>query len=153
MCITNVQMIGKWMTPNPIRVAPEMDLYRTLTLMIEARVRRLPVENNGRLVGIITEKDIKERWVEELTHLDRAEMQELLTHVKVGGVMSLEPIVVSPSESLIEAARRMEENNIGGLPVAEEGRLVGMITRSDVLSGLVSMIETNRPAAGEKRSN
>jgi CBS domain-containing protein len=146
------QMIGKWMTPNPIRVAPEMDLYRTLVLMMEAKVRRLPVENNGRLVGIITEKDIKEKCVGTLTHLKLAEVQDLLMHVKVGGVMSLEPVVATPGDSLIEAARRMEERRIGGLPVVEEGRLVGMVTRSDVLRGLLSQTESGGPG-GETRDS
>jgi acetoin utilization protein AcuB len=136
-----VVMVGRWMTGTPITVSPERDLHHTLGLMMEAKVRRLPVQNNGRLVGIITEKDIKERCVGTLAQLDLAQMQDLLRYVKVSGVMTLKPVVVYPATSLVEAAKTMGEKKIGGLPVVEGGELVGMITRSDVLRGLISLIE------------
>jgi acetoin utilization protein AcuB len=119
--------------------------------MMEGRVRRLPVEEKGRVVGIITEKDIRERCIGTLTHLELADRQDLLLQIKVGGVMTLKPVVVSPETSLVEAARTMMEKDIGGLPVVEDGKLVGMITKSDVLRGLLSMIETNGSSRSERR--
>jgi acetoin utilization protein AcuB len=131
------------MTRNPITVPPEQDLRQTLALMQEAKVRRLPVEDRGRLVGIVTEKDITERCAGKLTCLRLAEIEDLLGHMKVSGVMSLEPTVVSPEDSLITAAKTMEEKRIGALPVVLEGKLIGMITKSDLVRGLVSGIEGN----------
>jgi acetoin utilization protein AcuB len=141
------------MTRTPLTVSPERDLHHTLMLMMEGRVRRLPVEEKGRLVGIITEKDIKERCMGNLTHLKLADMQDLLLQIKVGGVMTLRPVVVSPETSLVEAAKTMGEKGIGGLPVVEEGRLVGLITKSDVLRGLLSMMEADGSPQKERRSS
>jgi acetoin utilization protein AcuB len=88
---------------------------------------RLPVVTDGKLVGIVTDRDLREHH----GHLE---------HTKINGVMSERPFTVTPATTLEEAAKILLERQIGGLPVVAEGRLVGMITTSDILNAFLDVM-------------
>ena len=151
--------IADVMTPDPITVAPDDSLRLARDRMAEGSFRRLPVVQSGRLIGIVTDRDLRratnspfvlrERWYDDL----------ILDQVQVWGAMAANPITVEPDRCLTVAARLMRDHKIGGLPVVEkvvctqspkgiydvyeeqdEIKLVGIITETDLLDYLVELL-------------
>ena len=120
-------LVGNRMTKEPLTVEPDDLLIRASCKMQSGGFRRLPVVKEGKLVGIITERDLREHR----GHLE---------HTKVNGAMSERPVTVSPRTTLEEAAQIMLDRQIGGLPVVEDGRLLGIITASDVLHAFLDLM-------------
>jgi acetoin utilization protein AcuB len=110
-------------------------------LMKEHGLRRLPVVDDGQLVGIITLGDVRGASPSEATTLNLFELSYLIDQLKVERVMTREVITVTPETSLAATARLMLENKISGLPVvAAEGRVVGVVTESDIFRVLVERL-------------
>lgn len=118
-------IVGAWMTHNPVTASPGDKLATVRAKMEEGEFRSLPVVENGRLVGIITDRDLK-LWVGRLAEAE------------VHDAMNAAPITVTKDTTLQEAARLIEEQKISGLPVVDDGRLEGIITTSDILEALRS---------------
>ncbi len=133
-----------WMTPNPITIDPKTTLPEAHKLMKSSRIRRLPVVDHGRIVGILTLGDVREASPSDATSLNIFEMNFLLARLTVDKIMTRDPIVISPNATIREAAQIMLESKIGGLPVVDGERLVGIITESDIFRVLVQEPE---PAA------
>ena len=112
------------MTPDPIAINPADTLANAKAVMDEGRFRRLPVVEDGRLVGIITERDIRE-------HLG------YLGSTRVNAAMRTALITVTPYDTLEVAAQLMLKHKIGGLPIATGGKLVGIVTTSDLLKAFL----------------
>lgn len=129
--------VRDWMTPHPITIGPKTPLPGAHNLMKESRIRRLPVVDNGRLVGIVTLGDVREAEPSGATTLSIFELNYLLSKLTVDKIMTRAPLTISPNATVREAARRMLDNKIGGLPVIEDDRLVGIITESDIFRILV----------------
>ncbi len=108
------------MTPEPIVINPDDTLANAKAVMDEGRFRRLPVVENGLLVGILTERDIRE-------HMG------YLGSTRVNAAMRTALITVTPYNTVEDAARLMLKHKIGGLPIIAEGKLVGIVTTSDLL--------------------
>jgi CBS domain-containing protein len=125
--------VSEWMTPAPITVTPSTPIPRIQELMVYRRIRHLPVVEDGRLVGIITDRDVRTVQASPATSLAVREMHYLLDRLTVRAVMTRPVITVAPHEPLAEAVRLMLENRIGGLPVTEGERLVGILTEVDLL--------------------
>lgn len=128
----NNQPVRKWMTPSPITITPQTTLPEAERILFQQHIRRLPVIDRGRLVGIVTLGDIREANPSDATTLSIYELNYLLDRLNVRDIMTAHPITVTPSDSIGEAARLMVEHKIGGLPVVEAGELVGIITESDL---------------------
>lgn len=108
------------MSQNPVTITPDETLAVAQQKMRAGQFRRLPVEQEGKLIGIVTDRDIRQHiGMEDKT--------------RVNSAMTEPPTTISPTTSVEEAARLMLSNKIGGLPVVEDGKLVGIITTSDVL--------------------
>lgn len=108
-------------------------------IMTLGHVRHMPVVQGGRLVGVVSERDLLRASLSNLsTHRD-AERRAFLHVVEIARVMSTPPVVVEPSATIDEAALIMAERKIGCLPVLDRGRLVGMITETDVLRWVAGM--------------
>src|SRR5678815_5149893 len=124
------------MTAKPITIDPEMPMLQARQRMADARIRHLVVVDDARVVGIVTDRDIRLNLPSPATSLSVWELNYLLPQLTVGGVMSKTVIVVEPDRPVAEAARIMMDHKIGALPVVEEGRLVGIITESDFVRAM-----------------
>jgi acetoin utilization protein AcuB len=112
-----------------VTVRQDADFQKALALMQEHRLRRLPVvDSEGQLVGIVVERDLLV-----------AAMRYLQSRVEVGDVMTRDVIAVGPDTDLVDVARTMLARKIGGLPVVDDGRLVGIVTESDIFKRFVEL--------------
>jgi CBS domain-containing protein len=133
------ELVREWMTRDVITVTPETTLPEAHQIMMNEEIRRLPVvRGDGRLVGIITRGDVRGAQPSPATSLSIWELNYLLAKLKVEQIMTRDPISVHEDATIGEAARVMLENRVSGLPViGEAGRLVGIITESDIFSMVV----------------
>jgi acetoin utilization protein AcuB len=117
------------MTKHPENIGPHDVLLKAREMMDIGGFRRLTVVVEGRVVGIITERDLREH-------------SGYLKSTKVDAVMKSLVVTVESKTSVEDAARLMLSKKIGGMPVVDGGKLVGMVTTSDMLRALLSVIET-----------
>lgn len=126
-------LVKERMSRHPITIRPDMSLHDALRVMHDEKVRRLPVVNKeDKLVGIVLEKDLLYASPSPATSLSVYELNYLVSRITVESLMTRDVVTVSEDTSLEEAARIMADNNIGGLPVMRNDKLVGMITESDL---------------------
>lgn len=150
--ISAEQEIRYWMRSPVATIANSATVLDALEAMQKYQVRRLPVVNeNGELVGMITQGDIRGA---ELLRMDGADLDMIvhaLCNLYVGQVMHESPIALTPMSSLREAAMLMIENKIGGIPIVDADQLVvGIITESDLFEALVTHIDQVRELPGVK---
>lgn len=134
-------LIREWMTKNVISVTPETSMMKASKLMKEHSFRRLPVvDDANRIIGIVSDRDIKEASPSKATTLDMHELYYLLSEIKVKDIMTRDPVTVRPDETVEKVALQMIERNCGGLPVVDEAnKLVGIITDSDIFKVLIAI--------------
>ncbi len=126
-------LVKEWMSTPLITARPETTLLEAVRLMRRHRIRRLPVvDGEGCLVGIISDRDLKEASPSKATTLDVHEHHYLFAELTVGDYMTRQVITVSPQDSVERAAAVMVRHKVTGLPVVEGGRAVGMISQEDV---------------------
>ena len=133
--------VRDWMVPDPIIVSPQATVADAVVLLEAHRIRHLPVMDVDRLVGMITDRDVR------LASMPRARMEPaqpdaLLRLIRVEQVMSPDPTTAAPDMPIAEAARLMLERRYGGLPVVDDGRLVGIITQGDLLKALLTYLHS-----------
>jgi acetoin utilization protein AcuB len=128
------------MTKNPVTVESETLLLDAQKMMRDKKIRRLPVVDKGRLVGIITHHDLLQASPSPATSLSVHEMNYLLAKMKVKDVMKRNPVTVSPDTPFEEALRLGQEKKIGSFPVVEDGKLVGIATESDIVRVLTQAL-------------
>jgi acetoin utilization protein AcuB len=132
------------MRRNVIAIAPDQSLRMARERMYKHGIRRLPVIHDGKLVGIITDRDVRQAWASSATALSTHELLYLLDRVTVGEVMTRDVITVTPDTPLAEAARLLHDHKIGGLPVVEGKAVVGIITETDLLEAFIDLCRTVR---------
>ena len=134
-------LVKERMSRHPITVRPDLSLHDALRLMHDEKVRRLPVvDREGKLVGIVLEKDLLYASPSPATSLSVYELNYLVSRISVESLMTRDVVTVDEECSLEEAARIMADNNIGGLPVMRDGTLVGMITESDLFKVFLELL-------------
>lgn len=139
-------LVSEPMTPNPFTVSPDTPVTEALRLMREKKVRRFPVvASGGKLVGIVSDKDLLHAAPSPATTLAVWEIPELLSKIRVEHVMTRDVITVQDSTPLEEAARMMADNKVGGLPVMHGDKLVGIITETDLFKSLLELLGGRRP--------
>ncbi len=139
-------LVGERMTRNPVTILDTASIDDGIHLMRERKVRRLPVlDESGKMVGIVSDKDLLHAAPSPATSLSVYELHYLLAKLTIKQVMSSPVISVTPDTPLEEAARVMADNKIGGLPVTEGDRLVGIITETDVFKILVELLGARAP--------
>ena len=133
--------IREWMTRDVITVTQDTSLFKAAKLMKEHGIRRLPVvDEHTRLVGIVSDRDVKAASPSRATTLDMYELMYLLSEIRIRDVMTTSPVSISPDQTVETAALLMEDNKIGGLPVVDNtGRVVGIITDHDIFKVLVDI--------------
>jgi len=133
------------MTRNPVTVSPTDSLRKAWLLMRQARLRRLPVLDDKRVIGIVTDRDIWERCPAGIVDGSHADSAYLMDHLRVMGVMSLQPVTVAPTTSVVEAASLLRTSKVGALLIVEAGECIGIVTKGDLIDALIEMA---RDAAG-----
>jgi acetoin utilization protein AcuB len=125
-------LIKDWMTPDPVTITDDTSMIKAIHIMKQKRFRRLPVVHQGKLVGMVTDRDLKEASPSKATTLDVHELYYLLAELQVKEIMSRNPVTVALDDTVEHAAQVMLEQTISGLPVLDGGKLAGIITQSDV---------------------
>jgi CBS domain-containing protein len=130
--------VADWMSRPPIVAAPTMTLAAAQHLMEQRRVRRLPVVQDDRLVGIVTWGDLRAAWPSAATTLSIYEWRVLLERATIAECMTHNPITIAADTPVLYAAQQMLMYKISGLPVVEDGHVVGVITESDLFRLMIA---------------
>ena len=126
-------LVGERMTSPALTIGPEMGVQDALALMHRDHVRRFPVvDSRGNLIGIISEKDLLDATPSDATTLSIWEVNYLLSKLTVEKIMTKDVITITKDTPLEEAARIMADKKIGGLPVVEGRKVVGIVTETDI---------------------
>jgi acetoin utilization protein AcuB len=121
------------MTTNVVTVNEKTSITDARRIMEAHRIRRLPVMNGGELVGLVTKHKLLEVAPSPATSLNRWELNYLLDKLTVKEIMVKNPCTITPDTPVEEALRTGQEKGYGAFPVVEDGRLVGMVTESDIV--------------------
>lgn len=133
-------LVGNWMSKKVVTVDEKESMQHAVSLMREHKVRMLPVLRRGKLVGVVSDTDLKRASASDATMLDVHEMLYLISKIKIKDIMTKDPLTVSPDCTVEETAELLLEHKISGVPVVEQaGRVVGMITRDDLFQVLISL--------------
>ena len=128
------------MTANPFTISPDQSIPDAHEIMSKNNVRRLPVVKDGRLVGVVSKEDIARSSPSKATGLSITALTYLLAKTKISRVMTKNPILISSNALLEEAAILMRDNNVSFLPVGDDGKLVGIITESDIFDSFIELL-------------
>lgn len=138
------------MSAAPVTITSDDSLQTAQDLLRSRNVRELPVVDHGRLVGIVTDRDLREVAPSYPLFRSEDEIAMYMQKLKVAAAMTVDPLVVSPKTVLVDAARLLHTYRIGSLPVVENDQLVGIISVSDVLQLFVE--QNHADAVGERPS-
>jgi len=125
--------VRDYMTAEPETLDVSSTLLDAALLLRRARLRHIPILEDNRLVGILTDGDVARFTPSMLTPLTPQEYNRIFEETPVTKIMTRDPIFTAPNVPLIEAVRLLQENRLGCLPVLDGGQLVGIITTSDML--------------------
>ncbi|MEE4243673.1 MAG: CBS and ACT domain-containing protein [Desulfopila sp.] len=132
-------LIQKWMSKDVITMESSATLYDAITLFKTRIISVLPLLKDGKLVGIVSEGDIKKASPSDATSLDKFEITSLMARVPVATIMSKPVITIRSHCTIGEAARLMLNNEVSGLPVIDQdGQIEGIITKSDIFRCFVA---------------
>lgn len=133
-------LVGKWMTPRPVTIQMREPVTEAILLMKDRGIRHLPVMDGDRLVGIVSDRDLKEFTPSRASTLDMYELHYLLAKTTISEAMRKDPFRVHPEDTVEKAALLMHDNRIGCLPVVDgRGKLVGLLSHADVFEALVTV--------------
>ena len=139
-------IVAKRMMRNPVTVDENDSMKKAMDLLRERDIRHLPVLKDGeKLVGILTERDIKQASPSPATALEIREIYYLLDKVKIKQIMTRRPYTISSTAPIEEAALIMREKKIGCLPVVDAGRVVGILTETDILDAFIEGMGVSGP--------
>jgi acetoin utilization protein AcuB len=136
----NNMLVRDWMTRNPATVGPRTPIMEAVQVLREGGFRRLPVMDDGRLVGIVTERDLKEAAPSKATSLSVYELNYLISRLLVRDIMVSDVVTIDADATVEQAALLMAERKVSGLPVLADGKLAGILTVNDVLEAVISML-------------
>jgi acetoin utilization protein AcuB len=128
------------MTRDVLTIEINAPIREAWELAEERGIRRFPVLDSGRLVGIVTDRDLRNATSSSVVLTEKKYHDFLLDTIRVESVMTPNPRTVTPDTTLKEAARLILDMKVGGLPVVEDKQLVGIITETDLLNALVEML-------------
>lgn len=128
------------MISNPFTISPDQTIPDAHEIMTQHNVRRLPVVKNGKLVGVVSKEDIVQASPSKATSFSMGEITYLLSKTKISQIMSKNLITISSNALLEEAALLMRDNNVSFLPVVDDGKLVGIITESNIFDAFIELL-------------
>ena len=131
-------LVGNWMTKDVINVDVNDSMQDAARLIRGHNIRRLPVMETGRLVGIVTDRDLKRASASDVTTLEIHELLFLISEIKISDIMTKDPITIPLDYTIDEAAQILLEHKLSGAPVVDdEGQVAGVITQTDIFRVLV----------------
>ena len=130
--------VSKWMTKKVLTVELVDSIAQARRVMAKHRVNQLPVLDDGKLVGIVTDRDIRDAYPTSMVINRGKEIDRFAETYTVEEVISYNLLTVEPTTPLASAVRLLRSHRIGSLPVVDKGELVGIITRSDILDFVLS---------------
>ena len=133
-------IVREVMTPSPVTISPEESLMEALQMMRLRRIRRIPVVTGDKLVGLLTEGDLKRAEPSTLSDTQE-EFAAVMEGTQVNRIMIQNLITTTPDTPLIDATRILFKSKYGALPVLEDGKLVGILTDNDLIGALVKLLE------------
>jgi len=144
-----MMLVRNWMKRPVHSVKPKESALHARSLLEKYRINQLPVLVNGELVGIVTDRDLRDVFpsVFESAAAKSGERHEWPDpeKVTVEAIMTANVATVAPSDHVVDAARLMRRDRIGAVPVVEQGQVVGILTRSDLLDALVTVAADAEP--------
>lgn len=138
--------VGRRMTREVVTIEREASLRRARRIMDNTQIRHLPVVDRDRLIGLITDRDIRAAAPSSAADIAAADREEFLDQVKVGHVMSKKVFTATSETTIEEAALLMRQHKIGCLPVLEGSRLVGIITETDIFRVFMQVLGVQEPS-------
>lgn len=132
--------VRQFMTTQVFTVTPEESIADTMALMREKKISRMPVVEKGKLVGIVSDGDLREVSPSPATTLSIFELNYLIAKTPIREVALKKVLTCQPDTKIEEAALLMRDHNIGGLPVVDDGKVVGIITESDILDAFLDIM-------------
>ncbi len=133
-------LVKNWMSKNVVTIEEDDSMQHAVSIMKANKVRMLPVVKQGRLIGILSDTDLKRASASDATTLDVHELLYLISKIKVRDIMTKDPISVLQNFTVEETAEVLMSKKISGCPVVNEnGDLVGVITRDDLFKVLIQL--------------
>ncbi|MGE5840278.1 MAG: CBS and ACT domain-containing protein [Deltaproteobacteria bacterium] len=133
-------LVENWMNPNVITVDADDSMLDATRILKEKNIRHLPVLEKGKLVGVVTDRDLKRASPSDATSLEAHELLYLVANIKVREIMTRNPITVPYNFTIEEAAQILLEAKISGMPVVDkQGDVIGTITQTDLFKVLISL--------------
>jgi acetoin utilization protein AcuB len=133
-------LVENWMNPNVITVDADDSMLDATKILKEHNIRHLPVLEKGKLVGVITDRDLKRASPSDATSLEAHELLYLIATIKVREIMTRNPITVPYNYTIEEAAEILLQAKISGMPVVDkDGDVIGTITQTDLFKVLISL--------------
>jgi acetoin utilization protein AcuB len=134
--------VGDWMTRKPVTIQSSATIMEAIHLLKERNIRRLPVMDGEKLVGLVTEKMLLGFVPGRATSMDQWEQHYLLSKTLVTEAMNPRPYTVRPSAPLSDVAQLLHDRKLNGVLVVDEnGRLEGLLTTTNALEALVHFVE------------
>jgi len=133
-------LVKNWMSKNVVSIDVNDSMRNAMRLLKKHGIRMLPVMKKGKLVGIVTDRDLKKASASDATSLEGHELLYLLEKIEVKDIMTKDPIIVPPDYTAEETAQVLLENKISGAPVVDDnGQVAGVITQTDLFRVLISL--------------
>src|SRR6202165_80662 len=133
--------IAEVMSRSVVTLTPEQTLRDAVELLRSKHIRHLPVVEDSKLIGIVTDRDVKRATPSLLSGVDREEYDRVLDETKIGQIMTREPTTITPETALKAAVKIFIDHKVGALPVVSDGLLVGIITEIDLLRVFHGMLK------------
>jgi len=139
--VKRVKRVRDCMTCDPASVGPNDSLQRVVELLRRRDIRSVPVLEDGRLIGIVTDRDVRQVAPAYPLFRDEDEIRRYTENLTVTAAMTADPMTIAPDAPLIDAAKVLETYRISSLPVVDGTGLVGMLTVTDLLRAFVEQNE------------
>ena len=136
-----VLLMRDWMAREVLTLGPEASAFDALRLCRERRIRHIPVVKDDRLVGIVSDRDIRDAS----PPFGDPERVDVLKKTRLEDMMTRKAIMAAPDDTIVHGAQEMYERKIESLPVVSEGKLLGIVTSSDVMRALTALTGVGEP--------
>ena len=133
-------LVRDYMTVDPQTLSIEHSLLDAVLMLRRSNLRHIPILEDGHLVGLLSDRDISRLAPSLLVPLSAEDYNRVFEDTRVGKIMTRNPLCIAPGALLSEAVEALDSNRLGCLPVLDDGRLVGIITVSDMLRALRDLI-------------